>query len=308
MKKVTFSCFNNFSCIKEDCKHNCCIGWEILIDKKTLKTYKKVKGDFSKKLCKGVDFDSAKFRKSDNGRCYFLNECNLCDIILNLGGNSLSQVCSLHPRFRNFFSDRIEEGVGLCCEKACELLFDENSCLDFNEQKIKGFSRRLKPFEKEILNFRTKVLEIVLDEQKNFENKIEELCKFINVDVSRIYNLDIKNLFLSIDRLNNSLYDWIEEIEDVKKIKLNDSKQEELFTKLLWYFVIRHLPNSIDSFDLRSRTVFSLLSVIIIYNVCNAKEINKDRFLQVVREYSQEVEYSNDNINTILDKTDGVLI
>lgn len=34
----------------------------------------------------------------------------------------LCQICTDHPRYRSFFSERTEIGVGLCCEEAARLI------------------------------------------------------------------------------------------------------------------------------------------------------------------------------------------
>ena len=33
------SYYKNFTCIADKCKHSCCVGWEIAIDKTTLNKY-----------------------------------------------------------------------------------------------------------------------------------------------------------------------------------------------------------------------------------------------------------------------------
>ena len=129
MKTFVPNYYKDFNCIANKCKHNCCIGWEIDIDEETLFKYENYKGKFSKKLMQGIEHndDCAIFHLDGKGRCAFLNENNLCDIILNLGENSLCQICSDHPRFRNYYSDRIEMGLGLCCEEAGRIILSQDN-------------------------------------------------------------------------------------------------------------------------------------------------------------------------------------
>ena len=42
--------YDDFKCIANKCIDSCCIGWQINIDEKTYKKYKKVKGVFGKNL------------------------------------------------------------------------------------------------------------------------------------------------------------------------------------------------------------------------------------------------------------------
>ena len=60
-------------------------------------------------------------------------ECNLCDIISSLGEDYLCDICTLHPRFRNFYCNFIETGLGLCCEEACRIVLSSDGYGDFTE-------------------------------------------------------------------------------------------------------------------------------------------------------------------------------
>lgn len=116
--------YRKFKCVAARCRHNCCIGWEIDIDKSTYKKYSAVGGDFGSRLKDGIIIEdgSAHFVLADGERCPFLNSNNLCDIIINLGEDFLCEICAAHPRYRNFFDSREEVGLGLCCETAAELI------------------------------------------------------------------------------------------------------------------------------------------------------------------------------------------
>ena len=118
MDKYTLTCFDNFSCIAGACTDNCCIGWDVELDEKTL--------EFYKNLCEeeksNIDFKNSKVKMCEDGRCPFLNKDNLCDIIIKYGYDNISYICKNHPRFFNEFDTHIEYGYGLCCEEALRLL------------------------------------------------------------------------------------------------------------------------------------------------------------------------------------------
>ena len=121
MTQTTLNVFQNFHCIAGDCKHSCCIGWEIDIDEDALDDYRQIGGDFGRRLSTNIEWtDTPHFKLTKDERCPFLNRQNLCEIILNLGEESLCQICTDHPRFRSFFSDRTAIGLGLCCEAAAK--------------------------------------------------------------------------------------------------------------------------------------------------------------------------------------------
>ena len=152
--------YKEFSCIADKCKHSCCIGWEIDIDKKSLEIYKSLKNDFGKRLIENIaeNEDSSHFILSKNERCPFLNDNNLCDVILNLGENLLCQICSDHPRFRNFFSSRTETGLGLCCEEAARIILS-------HKEKVS-------------------LIEIAFDENEENYSEDEEIPKVIALEIS----------------------------------------------------------------------------------------------------------------------------
>ena len=57
MKKTKFKTtpyFGRFACKGSLCEENCCIGWEIDIDPRTLSRYSSVEGDFAKRLVDGI--------------------------------------------------------------------------------------------------------------------------------------------------------------------------------------------------------------------------------------------------------------
>ena len=116
--------YPQFSCIADRCRHSCCIGWEIDVDEDTLASYHRIGGEMGERLRAGIseDGDAPHFLLGAHERCPFLNEKNLCDLILYGGEDMLCQICRDHPRYRSFFSERTEIGVGLCCEEAARLI------------------------------------------------------------------------------------------------------------------------------------------------------------------------------------------
>ena len=112
-----------FRCIAERCRQTCCAGWEIDIDGESLARYDRLPGDFGDRVRRCIDREGTPhFILTEDERCPLLNGDNLCDLILREGEGALCQICADHPRFRNFFSDRVEMGLGLVCEEAARLI------------------------------------------------------------------------------------------------------------------------------------------------------------------------------------------
>ena len=112
-----------FRCIASKCRHTCCAGWEIDIDGESLERYDGLPGPFGERVRRSVSREGTPhFMLTEDERCPLLNGDNLCDLILHEGAGALCQICADHPRFRNYFSTRVEMGLGLVCEEAARLI------------------------------------------------------------------------------------------------------------------------------------------------------------------------------------------
>lgn len=119
--------YKEFHCIAGLCRHTCCAGWEIDIDDASLRRYRAMKGVFADWLNANIAAnDVPHFILTDDERCPLLNDDNLCKLILHCGEESLCQICADHPRFRNYWSGRIEIGLGMVCEEAARIILSEN--------------------------------------------------------------------------------------------------------------------------------------------------------------------------------------
>ena len=95
--------YENFRCIAGDCRHSCCIGWEIDVDEETLAYYDTVGGELGERMRRCIArTETPHFCLGEQERCPFLNEKNLCDIIVELGGYEVRNVNSLTRALRHF--------------------------------------------------------------------------------------------------------------------------------------------------------------------------------------------------------------
>ena len=115
MKIIVPDYYQDFRCIADKCRHSCCIGWEIDVDEDSLARFEALP-DIAPHI------EDGHIRLLENERCPFLNSDGLCDMIILHGEDTLCGICRDHPRFRNFWADRIEMGLGLVCEEACRII------------------------------------------------------------------------------------------------------------------------------------------------------------------------------------------
>ena len=115
--------YPQFRCAASECPHTCCAGWEIDIDPDSLARYQRMTGAFGARVQRSISLDGTPhFILTEHERCPLLNRRNLCDLILHEGEDALCQICRDHPRFRNYFSSRVEMGLGLVCGEAARLI------------------------------------------------------------------------------------------------------------------------------------------------------------------------------------------
>ena len=294
--------YKDFNCIADRCKHSCCIGWEIDIDDDTFEYYESIDSDFGKSLRESiVKQDGCNcFKLAENERCPFLNKNNLCDIILNLSEDALCQICSDHPRFRNFYSDRIEVGLGLCCEEAARLILTEQDRVEIIEIDDDEFTVELNDFEKIFFDKRNKYFEY-------FQNRELPIKERMSLDNNH-YSKDILQKYLSLEILDNNwkviMTELSEFYDDIKDIQI-PNEFDISFEQLLVYFTYRHFALLIDRINEKSLLNFIKLSANIVYSLCQLhiykhKELNISDICEYARMYSSEIEYSQENLDALI--------
>ena len=154
MKLLVPNYYGDFHCIAGQCRHTCCAGWEVDIDAESLDRYRTMPTLFSHV----EETDPPHFRLSDGERCPFLGKDGLCELIRQYGEDILCQTCRDHPRFRNFWSDRVEIGLGLVCEEAGRLIFSQTQPLELVVLSDDGQNEPLPEDESWLMDYRRQLL------------------------------------------------------------------------------------------------------------------------------------------------------
>ncbi len=308
MKYYAFNYYDKFKCIKDKCKHSCCVGWEIDIDKRSENKYLKLNHDYREKLLNGINPNKKSFKKDNDGRCVFLNDKNLCEIINNVGERYLCQTCKDHPRFRNFFNGETEVGLGLCCEESARIILSQKEKIELIFVKEKGSSKTDTEFQTKIKDFRKKLINFGQKRNFPFSKRLEFLQKESKFRYEKSDLAFWKEFYKSLSKLNPDWDNYLNLIGDDREITGYDVE----FEQLLVYFIFRHVSSSIDGIDLLIRAAFSFLSVKIIMSICLGVKKEKGQFtfndlVDVARQYSSEIEYSEDNLNCIFNEIESRL-
>ncbi|MBQ8393311.1 MAG: flagellin lysine-N-methylase [Clostridia bacterium] len=299
MKIVTPKFYKDFKCIGSACRHNCCIGWEIDIDPDTMEKYKRVGGALGKRLDVSIGNEGGchHFILGENERCPFLNKSNLCDIISALGEGYLCEICNAHPRFKNYFSDRVEIGLGLCCEEACRITLENKEPFSLVAEENAEPCGDISQYETELISYRDSVISVITDRSRTVEDRIN------NVGILSIPSLGLNEwakYLLSLEIMSEEWRELLEKAEE-KSVPLTHYGYEGELESLMAYFIYRYMTN--EKYDGKNGTViaFSVLCSRIITTLWSHFAQNSEEMIGICRLFSQEIEYSEENVEAIFD-------
>jgi len=308
MKLYAPDFFSDFKCIANECKHSCCIGWEIDIDEETYFFYKSLKGEIGQRLNENISVSDGVpyFTLTTTERCPFLDENGLCDIIISLGENNLCQICADHPRFRNYYSDRVEVGLGMCCEAVAALVLKKKDITKIIELSCDESNEILDEEDLLFFTYRNEILDIIQNRNKNIDSRILEIINRYEIKFQDRTICEWMDKFLQLEYMGKDLKLYFEKLKVDSVIQMESCLNfETAFEQLAVYFIYRHLANKRFEHSLKAKTSFAILSVKIIKELCNLKssyeeKITLNDLIEFTRLYSSEIEYSEENMQAIL--------
>lgn len=164
--------YNKFHCTADQCEDTCCAGWQIMIDERSLKKYRKVKGAFGNRLFNSIDWKEGSFLQYD-GRCAFLDENNLCDICSELGPDMFCKTCRNYPRHIEEFPNVREISLSLSCMEAGKLILGCTSPVRFLTKETEREKAEDETFDYFLYDKLLSVRESAIRILQNREEKIE---------------------------------------------------------------------------------------------------------------------------------------
>ncbi len=303
MKEYFLNYYPYFQCIASECKHTCCAGWEMDIDEQTLNIYKRDNSPFCQSLKTGVNFKKSTFKSGKNGRCAFLNQKNLCDIIINLGQGALCQVCRDHPRFRSFSPDKILMGLGFCCEQATKIILSFKDKILPTLTSDDGNAETLSFIQQSVLEFSNKAICLIQDRTVDVNQRIINLLALCNARIEDGDYSKILKKFFSLERLGKS---WTSRLKSAKKrviIPHTDANLAHYAEQFLVNNFYRHLFDAEDATWVRAKAIACVFGWWTINNLFEIEKTessdNLTLIIDIVREYSAEVEYSQKNLDKL---------
>ena len=251
--------YDDFKCIAGDCIDNCCHAeWEISIDKKTYKKYRKLKGQWGNKINNNIgrirsnisDLRYGKIKLKDKG-CSLLDEKGLCTIHANLGVGYLCNTCKVYPREITKLGEIYERNLFMSCPEVARYFVrhKENFYFNMGEEELsdldkdyiidKSYDEKLynllwdsRSLAMEIIQFkeieiwkRIIFLKILTDKVQKLidEENYENYEKVLNTFRNEITNIDVINSLDKIKFVEDVKFDFIQSIinksSQLKRVK-----------------------------------------------------------------------------------------
>ena len=286
-----------FRCIAGACRHSCCIGWEIDIDEDTLARYKAMPGALGERLRSHISQDDPPhFVLGAQERCPFLNQNNLCDLILEGGEELLCQICDDHPRFYNLLPGRQEMGLGLCCEGAAQLILSRNEPMQL---LCEGQAEEADPEAQALLELRQRAFSIAQDRTLSIDRRMDKLLLLCQA-CEPGHPADWADVFLELERLDETWTILLQKLEQQGKTTPSPTLPDEIWEQLLVYFLYRHFLTAWEDGDVGSKAGFAVLSVRLLR--CLKGLFPEMELAELARMYSAEVEYSTENLDVLFEE------
>ena len=303
MKLFAPEYYKNFVCIADRCKHSCCVGWEIDIDDVTAEKYRSLCGPYAEKIRESIESDGGgvpHFRLAENERCPHLNASGLCNVILEYGEGLLCDICREHPRFYNDTARGVEVGLGMACEEACRIILGSDSYANIVEIGSDGEdSEAFIDSDLETLKERALIYSILSDSSIPYTEKLRGIYDAFSLSPALLSDSESRLLLESLEYLDETH----KALFSCYSSDISTPRGSELFLeRALAYFVYRHFSPSLDASERRASLCLCLFCERLLASLIKESglaPLDFDSVCVLARIISEEIEYSEDNTDTI---------
>ncbi|MDE5973307.1 MAG: flagellin lysine-N-methylase [Eubacterium sp.] len=267
----TPSFYKDFKCIAGDCPDSCCQGWEVDADEQSLEYYKTLTGDIRKRIDSVLDkdeFGNTIFRLADKKRCPFLNNENLCDMHIAIGGEHTPYTCRMFPRFINDFGGTREMGVSFSCPVASDMMWELTEPMSFVDEH-NDLPPELNEIDAQtyfyLTRARKKAFDIVQDRNLPINQRLINLLDFgleIQQDLEEYKEGDDPIAFSDVFR-NPELINpqWLERVDNGSARAVSN----EVFNEnIASYFIFRYFLTAVNDYDVLSKIKMAVIGVLIV--------------------------------------------
>ena len=284
--------YDEFQCIASRCRHSCCVGWEIDIDGESLARWEAIGGAFGRRLMACIDREPAPhFVLAEGERCPLLRQDGLCELILRRGEDSLCDICASHPRFYQQYPDRLEAGLGLCCEEAARLLLTGEGPLQLVADGEPGDAFAPTP----LLESRGRLFGILADESESLTRRMARCLALYGRELDAFDSAASAAFLLGLERMDESWTTLLHRLAAESPAELEPRLSRGPYGRLAAYFLFRHFSAGSEE-EAGARLAFACWAVRLLCAMAAFAPLE-----EAVRLFSAEIEYSDENVGAVLD-------
>ena len=257
--------YDDFKCTANECVDNCCSNWKIEIDEKTYKKYKKLKGEWGKKINNNISRKRSganylQYGKINlkNNKCSLLSEDGLCTIHGSLGEDYLCSTCKKYPRDIRKYGEIYERNLSISCPEVARYIIKSKENFSFNleDEKLSDldkdyivdskYNEKLfnilwdtRSLTMEIIQFkeieiwkRISFFKMLTDKVQNIinEKQYDNYEEVLNNFREQITNIDV---IYSLDKISLISDVKVKFIQSALQIRANNGLNNDKFTSLI---------------------------------------------------------------------------
>lgn len=223
--------YDDFKCIGGQCIDNCCsTNWNIYIDEKTYKKYKKLKGEWGKKINNNIsrkrsNTNYLQYGKINlkNNKCSFLNEDGLCKIHGYLGEEYLCNTCKRYPREIRQYGKVYERNLSISCPEVARYIIKCKYNFSFNleDEKLNDLDKDYivnNKYNEKLYNILWDARSLAMEIIQFKEIEIWKRISFFKMICDKIQNIIDENQYNKYEEVLNSFRQQITNINIINSL------------------------------------------------------------------------------------------
>lgn len=278
MKLVTIypDFYKDFCCKADKCQHTCCAGWEIDIDERTAQRYQQWPGQLGQSIRQNIveAGGSWQFRLRADDSCPFLQQDGLCELIRREGETVLCDICANHPRFFVTAGRYELAGVGLSCEKSCELLLASDAPLVFHDEAGRALT---------LLELLQRLELPVTAEDLRYQTGLTA--------ADAAFVLDCLQKTEPIDAA------WTAQLAKLRTVPLTAAADVPPVIDRIYQYILYRALGYVSAYGLGAVLAYAQLNTDFIFLTCHLT----GQLDESIRRWSEQIEYSTENVKILLE-------
>ena len=218
-----------------------------------------------------------------------------------MGEDALCQICRDHPRFRNFYSDHVEIGLGLVCEAAARQVVEREEPLRLVTLEDDGVREDVPEEEAWLQAAQSRLLALAQHREVSILERIAAIREDAEVPELSLTE-DHLDLLMELEVLDPAWHGILSSMRAALSAPWLTEGMEKPAEQLLCALLCRHLAGALEDGAYRERVLLCLLSLEIIFRASAVLETEgREALIEAARLFSGEIEYSDENVGALLD-------